>query len=443
MTLKIAKHKKIFVIFAVVFNIESVTAQDIQWAGLSYVSQSADVKESFPYTSQLESTLRSKVLATNLRALSPNLNYELTLGGRDTYRDGSLSLVLALESENINSVDFVVGENLKCLTTYSLSLQSILYSPADQSILSIEPFFKRRMYLSDKSKNTSCKDINPQLHLLRFLSFYLGIDLPPDQERELLLLNSKEMIDVVLASSNSDQLLTRQNTLLGEFFSSLGLLDINSIKNTNYYVGISEVSFKELADKQLKGAEDGFEENNYYADFFGFKPNSFKVAIGQQFVKNFSKTFNYPLIPFIKGRALGREVALKFADSTELLNLKLPELDWGFHIKVRGFKKVKLDETNLREAYAFAAFSTIDFENVGIKTFSTIDIKNVYTVTYNKGDGIDNWENFNGSLFKSQSDYIKNLSKADKNWYSKNTNMKKKDFEKHRKTVLDKIGIKK
>ena len=77
------------------------------------------------------------------------------------------------------------------------------------------------------------------------------------------------MIDVVLASSNSGQLLTRQNTLLGEFFSSLGLLDINSIKNTNYYVGISEVSFKELADKQLKGAEDGFEENNYYADFLG------------------------------------------------------------------------------------------------------------------------------------------------------------------------------
>ncbi|MDA0345621.1 MAG: hypothetical protein O3C54_06660, partial [Proteobacteria bacterium] len=103
----------------------------------------------------------------------------------------------------------------------------------------------------------------------------------------------------------------------------------------------------------------------------------------------------------------------------------------------------KLDETSLREAYAFAAFSTIDFENVGIKTFSTIEIKNVYTVTYNKGDGVDNWENFNGSLFKSQSDYIKNLFKADKNWYSNNTNMKKKDFEKHRETVLNKIGLKK
>lgn len=436
-------YKNKFFLFALSLNIASVNAQDIQWAGLSYISQSADVNESFPYTSQLESTLRSKVLANNLRALAPNLSYEFTLGGRDTYRDGSLSLVLALESENINSVDFVVGENLKCLTTYSLSLQSILYSPADQSILSIEPFFKRRMYLSDKSKNISCKDVSPQLHLLRFLSFYLGIDLSPDKEQELLLLNTKDMIDVILASSNSDELFTQQNTLLGEFFTSLGLIDINLIKNTNYYVGISEVSFQELADKQLKGVEEGFEENNYYADFYGFKPNSFKVAIGQQFVKNFSKTFNYPLIPFIKGRALGREVALKFADSTELLNLTLPELDWGFHIKVRGFKKVKLDETSLREAYAFAAFSTIDFENVGIKTFSTIEIKNVYTVTYNIGDGVDNWENFNGSLFKSQSDYIKNLFKADKNWYSNNTNMKKKDFEKHRETVLNKIGLKK
>ena len=442
--MKITKLKRDLALFVILFSfITIVSAQEIQWAGLSYVTQNAEVSESFPYTSKLENFLRAQALTPNLKTLSPNLNYELSLGGRDTFRDGSLSLVLALESENINSVDFVVGDNLKCLTTYSLSLQSILYSPADQSILNIEPFFKRRMYLSNKDNNVSCKEINPQLHLLRFLSFYLGIDLPPEKEQVLIKLNSEEMINTVIASSNSNELVTQANTLLGEFFASLKLLDLNAIKNTNYYVGISEVSFEELADNQLKGVEDGLQENNYYSDFFGFKPNSFKVAIGQQFVKNFSKTFNFPLIPFVKGRALGREVALKFADSTDLLNLKLPELDWGFHIKVRGFKKVKLDESNLREAIAFAAFSTIDFENVGIKTFSTIDIKNVYTVTYNKGDGIDNWENFNGSLFKSHSDYIKNLSNVDKNWYSKNTNMKKKEFEKHRNTVLSKVGIKK
>jgi hypothetical protein len=298
------------------------------------------------------------------------------------------------------------------------------------------------MYLSDKQGDMSCKDMDPKLHLLRFLSFYLDKDYSNDEEAVLLGLSEGEMLERVLEESEIELLVSNESSLLGEFFLSLNALDLDAIKNSNFYVGISEVSFEELADKQLSGADEGFTENNYYSDFFGFKPNSFKVAIGQQFVKNFSKTFNYPLVPFVKGRALGREIALKFADSTELLNLKLPELDWGFHIKVRGFKKVKLDETSLREAFAFAAFSSVTFENVGIKAFTSIDVKNVYSVTYNKGDGIDNWENFNGSLFKSHSDYISNLQQPDKAWYPKNSNMKKKDFNNHRKIVLEKIGIK-
>lgn len=420
----------------------SLASQEVQWGGLSYISQNNDVSESFPYSNKLENLLRGKVLSPNLKSMSEGLPYAITFGGRDSYRDGSLSQILALESENVNSIDFVVGEEIKCLTTYSLSLQSILYSPSDQSILKIDPFFKRRMYLSDKQSDMSCKDMDPKLHLLRFLSFYLDKDYSNDEEAVLLGLSEGEMLERVLEESEIELLVSNESSLLGEFFLSLNALDLDAIKNSNFYVGISEVSFEELADKQLSGADEGFTENNYYSDFFGFKPNSFKVAIGQQFVKNFSKTFNFPLVPFVKGRALGREIALKFADSTELLNLKLPELDWGFHIKVRGFKKVKLDETNLREAFAFAAFSTVTFENVGIKAFTSIDVKNVYSVTYNKGDGIDNWENFNGSLFKSHSDYISNLQQPDKAWYPKNSNMKKKDFNKHRKTVLEKIGIK-
>ena len=38
----------------------------------------------------------------------------------------------------------------------------------------------------------------------------------------------------------------------------------------------------------------------------------------------FSETFNFPLIPYIKGRALGKDITMKFADGSDALNLRLP-----------------------------------------------------------------------------------------------------------------------
>ena len=56
--------------------------------------------------------------------------------------------------------------------------------------------------------------------------------------------------------------------------------------------------------------------------------------------KWFSNTYNYPLIPYVKGRALGRDVFMKFADGSEALNLRLPSLDFGFVIKLKVLKRL-------------------------------------------------------------------------------------------------------
>ena len=188
--------------------------------------------------------------------------------------------------------------------------------------------------------------------------------------------------------------------------------------------------------------QKNLKENHDFSDLFGFKESLYKVWAGQQFSKWFSANFDYPLVPYVKGKALGRDIAIKFADTGELLNLRLPSLDFGFVIKVKGFKKVKLDESDLREAYAWAAFTDIEFHNVGIEKITSVSLKNVLTEEVNKKDDVDDWSNFNLSFNRILKDYSDNLNSFDKKWLSKASKMKSKDFKKHSAIIKDNIGIK-
>ena len=110
-------------------------------------------------------------------------------------------------------------------------------------------------------------------------------------------------------------------------------------------------------------------------------------------------------------------------------------------INVRGFNKVKLGESQLREAYAWAAFSKIEFHNVGIEKITEVDLKHVYTEEINKSDSVDDWANFDLSQNRIMKDYINNLKKLDKAWLKKSSKLKTKEFKKHSNLVLDKIGV--
>ena len=197
----------------------------------------------------------------------------------------------------------------------------------------------------------------------------------------------------------------------------------------------------ELSQNQLGGSTE-LSENIYYSDFFGFQEDACKMWVSTQYTKWFNEAFAIPLIPYKKGKALGGDVPIKFADSTELLNLKLPSIDFGFKINIRGFKKAKLDESKLRQAFAWGAFGTVAFEMPGYQEYTSIDIKNILTEEVNKSDEIDDWKRFNLSLNKSMRDYIQNLKKLDKKWVKDNTNMKQKDFKKHTNLIKEKLKLK-
>lgn len=424
----------IIVFFASAFTSSCIFSQTLQYSGLSYLSQSNDTNDLFPNTLKLEPQIR-KLIFKHLKENTTE-NSPLSLGVSESFRDGSLSLVVAIDSERVASIFF----NNKCLHTYTVGAQVVIFSAQDQSILSIQPHTARKIY-TDEPIDGDCKVRRSQVDLLRFGEIFYGLDILRNNYKNYLALNDLELIAALENESLNTKSYVSQNSFLQPIISSILNINLNDLKATNFFVGIDDVIIEDLALTQMKGESD-FTDNYEFSDFFGFNKQIYKVWVGQQFSKWFSQTYNYPIIPFIKGRALGRDIAIKFADTGEILNLSLPSLDFGFVIKVRGYKKVKLDESSLRELYGWAAFGEIEFHNVGLEKLTSIKLKNVLTEEINKGDAVDDWSNFNLSTNRILKDYVNNTKKLDKKWLTKATKLKKKEFNKHINIFKKSIGLK-
>jgi hypothetical protein len=421
-------------IFFLAFSLASlnVSSQSLQYSGLSFLSQNKDTADLFPNTLKLEPQIR-KLIFQHLKASIPE-NSPLRLSASESFRDGTLSLIIAVDSERVTSIFF----NNKCLNTYTLGAQVVVFSAQDQSILSIQPHTARKLH-RDEPVNGDCKTRRPKVDLLRFGEMFYGLDSAQNEYQNYISLNEEELIAALEKESLLNKSFASDKSILKPIISNILDLTLEDLNNTNFYVGIDDVVIEDLALTQMLG-ESEFSENYEFSDFFGFNKEIYKVWAGQQFSKWFSQSYNYPIIPFIKGRALGREIAIKFADSGEILNLNLPSLDFGFVIKVRGFKRVKLDESSHRELYGWAAFGEIEFHNVGIEMLTSIKLRNVLQEEINKGDTVDDWYNFNVSFGRVLKDYVENSKKLDKKWL-KSTKLKRKDFNKHINIVKKNIGL--
>ena len=100
-----------------------------------------------------------------------------------------------------------------------------------------------------------------------------------------------------------------------------------------------------------------------------------------------------------------------------------------------------LDESSSRQALAWAAFGNITFQSVGFKDFDSINIQHVYSKEVNKGDEIDDWDNFDISTQFFLKNYIENINNVNKKWISDNTEYKYKDFMKFSKLVKEKLKL--
>lgn len=412
----------------------TLASESIQYSGISYTTYNKDIQEVFPNTLVLEKSLR-QTLYSHLNQNS-SLYPDLRLKESDSFKDGSYSIVIGLDHESVTT------RNLEkfCSRIFRLGIQVILFNSQDQQVVSITPISERDPYL-DPLIDGGCDSNNKKIELLRFAALYYGIEIQEQDYKNYIALNEDEMIELIKNKSIESSSYIKEGNILGMVIRQILDTKLENIKNNNFFVGIHDVQIGELAFEQMSGNNE-FSKNLIFTDFFGdFQKESYKVWAGQQFSKWFSDTFEYPLIPYVKGKALGSDISMKFANGNEALNLRLPSLDFGFVINVKGFKKVKLDESNLREAFAWAAFSSIEFHNVGIKKLLEINLKNVQTSEVNKGYSVDDWQNFNIAQNRIMKDYVTNLEKLDKNWLKKASKSSAKEFKKHSNLIKKNIRL--
>ena len=426
---------RFLIIFLLTLAGNSLFADFVQYSGVSYISQNTSVEDIFPNSLKIENQLRQTIfnyLEDNVKG-----NSSLKLEVSDSFEKDPLSLILSLDNENISAILL----NDKCLRTYSIGIQVITFSPKSQQIISIKPFAIRKIYLDPLIKDT-CSITNPKEDLLRFSEIFFGLDINRSDYSDLTNLIDEELVAKVKEMSLKNSSFSNADSFLKPIFDNILGSDYSVLQNQTFFVGVDDITLSKFSKDQMGGLKD-LEKNHVFLDknTQDFDERQFKVWAGQQFSKWFSETFDYPLIPYVKGKSLGRDIAIKFADQDKILNLKLPKLDFGFTIELKGFKKVKLDESNLREAYAWAAFSDIEFHNVGIEKITEIGLKNVLTEEVNKGDSVDDWSNFNLSFNRIMKDYISNLQIPDKKWISKSSKMTNKEFKKHSNLVKTNIKL--
>tara|TARA_B110000483_G_C18123719_1_gene514763 strand:+ start:157 stop:1446 length:1290 start_codon:yes stop_codon:yes gene_type:complete len=412
----------------------SLSGESIQYSGISYTSSNEDYKEVFPNTTQLADSLTITISAhlEQNTSLNPNLRLE----GSESFKDGSYSIVIGLDHESVTTRNLAS----QCSRIFRLGIQVIVFNIQDQQVVSITPVSKRYPYL-DSLINGGCNSNDKRIELLRFAALFYGIEIQQKDYKKYISLTNNEMIELVKNQSIESNSYIKEDNILGIVINQVLDTKLEDIKNTNFFVGIADVQIGDLAFEQMSGNKE-FTKNLTFTDSFGdFQKESYKVWAGQQFSKWFADTFEYPLIPYVKGRALGENITLKFENANEAVNLRLPTLDFGFVINVKGFKKVKLDESKLREAFAWAAFSSIEFHNVGIKKLSEINLKNIQTSEVNKGYSVDDWQKFNIAQNRIMKDYVANLEKLDKKWLKKASKTSTKEFKKHSNLIKKNIRL--
>ena len=412
----------------------SLSGESIQYSGISYTSSNEDYKEVFPNTTQLADSL-TKTISAHLEQ-NTSLNPNLRLEGSESFKDGSYSIVIGLDHESVTTRNLAS----QCSRIFRLGIQVIVFNIQDQQVVSITPVSKRYPYL-DSLINGGCNSNDKRIELLRFAALFYGIEIQQKDYKKYISLTNNEMIELVKNQSIESNSYIKEDNILGIVINQVLDTKLEDIKNTNFFVGIADVQIGDLAFEQMSGNKE-FTKNLTFTDSFGdFQKESYKVWAGQQFSKWFADTFEYPLIPYVKGRALGENITLKFENANEAVNLRLPTLDFGFVINVKGFKKVKLDESKLREAFAWAAFSSIEFHNVVIKKLSEINLKNIQTSEVNKGYSVDDWQNFNIAQNRIMKDYVANLEKLDKKWLKKASKTSTKEFKKHSNLIKKNIRL--
>ena len=412
----------------------SANSDPVIWSGVGYFVDSGKTSLIYPNLTSLEKDLNLAKLFSEKFSADENI----IIGGSEnrSSEEGLNSTLLAITSEKIfSNYRGKVGGSHLCYRTYLLSSQVVLYSINDKKILKAFPSTIKKTYIDPDNKNL-CKNssVEANLHKSRFADILWGSDF------------AKKGIGEEFVNNYSSSNLNSEGMLEEQIIKILNLENVFS--KGNQPIGVRQVSISDYANNQLVGKGD-FSPHQDYAPNNFLNSKELKEWLGAEFSKWLSQDLKISIVPFYEGEGLTLNIGTTFSNSAEALNLKKPELSYGFDYVLRGFRKADVGETQTQKGSVWSVYSGIKFGVVlgegpeDIKNLATMPYTQSTSKQYNKTDVINDWDYFDETAQVGIREVSQNLIKQNKKWMKESSEISSKEFRNFAKTILNKVGYEK
>ncbi len=406
------------------------------WSGIGYFVDSGKTSSIYPSLTALEKDLKlAKLISEKFSS-----NENIIIGGSENRSsdEGLNSSLLAITSEKIFSnyrgKNPLNGSHL-CYRTYLLGSQVVLYSINDKKILKAFPSTTKKTFIDEDDKS-QCKNssVDLNLHKARFADILWGSDF------------AREGVGKDFVNNYSASNLSLEGMLEEQITKILNLKNV--FANGNQPIGVRQVNISDYANNQLIGTGD-FSPHQDFVLNSRLNSKELKEWLGAEFSKWLSQDLKIPIVPFYEGEGLTLNIGTTFSNSAEALNLKKPELSYGFDYVLRGFRKADVGETQTQKGSIWSVYSGIKFGVVlgdgpeDIKNLATMPFTQSTSKQYNKTDIINDWDYFDETAEVGMREVSQNLIKQNKKWMKESSEISSKDFRNFAKIILNKVGYEK
>lgn len=343
------------------FSFWAEAVDQVFFAGQSYTSNNSSIDSSFKFTAKALSGTNADLLNQQLvRNLSKNQKYQYVSDalGNTKNSNKATALALALDGELVSIEK--IGASYKLL--YELSAQALYFDFYEKQVLGGYPF------------------------TLSFVEVF----------------NQKPSDAQIQNAINGYLAFNGQSPLVTEFISVVGKSEIPNPANKRIRVKI--VTIDQSVKSWLSNA-------NQFDDL--------AVRYGNEFGKYLGKNQNISVLPASTGRAIGNEMAARFANG-DVFQLKIPDEDYSIDISIKGFKKVEASKTNVATVFIYGAFTEISVsEPMSGKNYfmSPVKLGASKTVPISQAN-TDDWAAMNETLIQLFDEFTSQITIRNKDWQS-------------------------
>lgn len=373
------KFLKRFFLLVVCAQTTTVSADTpVYFAGLAYIGDASNMERAAPYAASLIQDSKAlteyngQLVAAMREARVEGVRLE-TLSGRSTSGE-ALSLALAITEEQFQAEDTGSGYYAVKATTFG---QIVLFDFTEKRVISTVPFITSYTDSPEKVDEAYKRQIYETVYF--------------DRSKKINIVN-------VFAAR---------------------LSDVNFEKPFNSW------NIRVRAVEQTAKA-DG------YLSTYGVDKDVFHTRLASQFSASMSQGLRIPVLPFTKGQAIGGAMALRFADA-EALQLELPPADYYVDLKLLGFNKKIMKETDQMIYPSYIAGLRVSIGDVGFDALLFSEkAQSGRVLKLSRNLDVNDWNEYKNSLTALSDEFCEQLAKPDKKWF-KEKMFSKKSFKQMKK----------